>query len=88
MPDQIKTKLLTDQPGDNNGRNHVAYPDHANHSDNEKFSTVNMRTIKLGGVIVILGLILGGTILGYNVMNNEKHRGDFSPTNSTTPIKP
>lgn len=62
--------------------------EHADHQDPDKFPNMHSRNLMLGGGIVILGLILGGLILGYNVMNNETQRGDSAPTTSSIPVRP
>ncbi|MEO5573955.1 MAG: hypothetical protein ABIR48_05685 [Gammaproteobacteria bacterium] len=49
---------------------------------------MNSRNLLLGGVIVILGLILGGLILGYNILHTEIHRGEAAPSSSSIPVRP
>ncbi|MEO7557481.1 MAG: hypothetical protein ABIT92_00260 [Gammaproteobacteria bacterium] len=59
-----------------------------NHADPDKFPTMHSRNLVLGGAIVILGLILGGLILAYNVLYTETHRADAVPPSSAVPLRP
>jgi hypothetical protein len=79
----------TDPPEDN-GYERVRPQRHGgdDNPDRDKFPNMHGRNLMLGGAIVILGLILGGLILGYNVMNTETHRGDSAPANSSIPVRP
>jgi hypothetical protein len=59
-----------------------------NHIDPTKFPSMHSRNLILGGAIVILGLILGGLILGYNVIHTETQRAGSVPSSSAVPLRP
>lgn len=67
---------------------HLAQNSVGDHADRDQFPNMQGRNLMIGGAIVILGLLLGGLILGYNVVSTETQRGDAAPSSSSVPVRP